>query len=229
MMFASEGTMHQCFGYAGSLVDSFSFFMFKTFCNALGMYHMNRHVGVDVDLRLTYLFSDKLSSVFNDCNVLLLLGVNLTKESPIINIRITNRIFDNEACMRVGYIGTYMFPKYPVLHIGLSSITLLHFLYGRSSFCYDVSNNKDRATCIMGRSAGIDVYTYTNVSDYFMYTNYLCLHTGDVNRNELCVMPSYNSRTLFSATSVKEYAFNLFVGIDKQEVETTKMVPWGGF
>jgi hypothetical protein len=195
---SAEQYMHSFFSYAGALLDAFSFFLFKYLCALLGLSNVNIHVNTDVDFRLSYLFSDTVYSLFTYCNVFLLLAVHLKKESPMLNIRMSTRLINKQTVMRVGYIGTTLFPKYKASHIGLTSRSLARFFYGASSFCTFVRNSFNRAACIVGRA--LDAL-YTSISGCytkFRSCNFLSLHSGDVALSELCVRATYNSRTFFS-------------------------------
>lgn len=140
--------------------------------------------------------SDSISSLFNDSHVFLFIGINLKLESPILNIRIKNNSFSNESSVRIGYIGTNISLNYSFLHLGLSSISLLSFFYGRSFFSFDLN----RVVCVCGSSISFSVNSiFRHLSTSIFSTNYISLYSGDLNLFDLCVLSSYNSRTIFSA------------------------------
>lgn len=147
-------------------------------------------------MRLNYLVSDSLSSLFNDSHVFLFIGINLKLESPILNIRIKNNSFSNESSVRIGYIGTNINLNYSFLHLGLSSLYLLHFFYGHSFFSFGLTN----VVCVYGNSVSFSVNSFFRQLSISMFsTNYVSLYSGDLNLFDLCVLSSYNTRTLFSS------------------------------
>jgi len=216
-----HGNMFQFIGHAGALLDAYSLFVFRLLCASIGISSVNRHAYTDVDMRLTYIFADKLTSVFNDCDVLLLLGVHMKKESSILHIRITNRVFESAGLLRIGYIGTFTFPTYKVTHLGLSSVTLLELLHGRAAYCAHISTTN--AACIIGSSATTEFTMVSLLHAHFAYANYLCLLSGDVNTYELCALPSYNIRSLYAHANETPGAFRLLVGADERDYVTTHL------
>jgi NADH dehydrogenase/NADH:ubiquinone oxidoreductase subunit G len=223
-----DNFMHSFFSYAGALLNTFSFFLFKYLCTVLGLSNINTHVCTDVDLRLAYLFSDNLSSIFNSCNVFFLLAVNIKKESPMLNVRIANRLVNKNTIMRVGYIGTNMFTKHKARHIGITSYSLFRFFSGAFSFCTNVYTNMQQAACVVGRAVSTALYNLVGCYSYFKACNVLQLHSGDIARSELCISAAYTARTFFSKigmqllgayNAVGRLSFGLFVGIEEWEVE----------
>lgn len=181
--------------FAGHLIDASSFYFFSLFCNVFGVSNINLHVDYDVDLRLNYLLSDSISTLFNDRNVYLFIGINLKIESPIINIRVRNNFFSNESSIRIGYIGSNISLNYDFLHLGLSMVYLVHFIYGKSFFCYDINN----VVCVSGSSTSFDTHSILrSISTSVSSTNYISLYSGDLNLYELCSLGSYNTRTSFT-------------------------------
>lgn len=191
------------------MLDSAAFFFFRVFCNVFGVSNINLHIDADVDLRLNYLLSDSISSLFNDSHVFLFIGINLKLESPILNIRIKNNSFSNESSVRIGYVGTNISLNYSFLHLGLSSIYLLHFFYGHSFFSFDLN----RVVCVFGSSSSFSVNNiFRSLSVSLFSTNYISLYSGDLNLFDLCVLSSYNSRTIFS--SIYRCTFLFLLGAD---------------
>jgi hypothetical protein len=195
--------------FAGHLLDCESFYYFRFLSNALGICNVNVHIGSDSDLRLSYLVSKSLSSLFNDSTVFLIIGLNLKLESPLLNIRLKNSMFATHARVRIGYIGTHIFSNYPIIHLGFCSTALSFFFFGRSFFCYDVDN----VICLTGGSVSTIVSSVLRtLSDTAFSTNYIALYSGDINLHELCVLQSFNARSLYTLKS--ERSFIYLVGSD---------------
>ena len=171
-----------------------------------GISNINLHVNLDVDLRLNYFLSDSISSLFNDSHVFFFLGINLKLESPILNIRIKNNSFANESSLRIGYVGSNISLNYPVIHLGLSSLYLAHFFFGKSFFCFDLDN----VVCLCGSSISFSINRlFRTLSTSLFSTNYISLYSGDLNLYDLCAVSSYNSKTRFSMRFLARFVFLL--------------------
>jgi NADH dehydrogenase/NADH:ubiquinone oxidoreductase subunit G len=179
------------------------------FGNFFGISNINTHIDFDVDLRVNYILSDSIASLFNDSNILLFTGINLKLESPILNIRVRNNFLSNSTSIRIGYIGSNIALNYAFIHLGLSSAFLVGFYYGKSSFSFD----SDRVVCVHGSSYTIDSKSiFRSLSTSIFSNNYVALYTGDLNIFELCALGSYNVRTAY--TKMYRCAFLLLLGAD---------------
>lgn len=203
-LFSSSIISHSVYFFSGNLLDTNAVFFFKLFCNMFGLSNINVHAGVDVDLRVKYILSDGLSTLFNDSNAYLFLGINLKLSSPILNIRLKNNIFSSQSSIRIGYIGSNIELEYSYIHLGICSNAILYFFFGKSFFCYNLS----KLVCIS--SSHNDVIPSLSHS-HFKY-NYLCLYTGEMSINELCALSYYNA--LSNYTCKKAIELLILVGAD---------------
>ena len=204
--FCTPWHSNSAYFFAGHLIDASSFFFFRLFCNVFGISNINIHVDIDVDLRLSYLVSDSISSLFNDSSVFFFVGINLKIESPILNIRIKNNSFSNESSIRIGYLGSNISLNYSFIHLGLSCLYLTYFFYGKSFFCFDLDN----VVCLSGSSISLSVNSvFRQLSTSIFSTNYISLYSGDLNLYDLCVVSSYNVKNCFSFRYVPKFIFLL--------------------
>jgi hypothetical protein len=82
------------------------------------------YVKLETDIRTTYLFTDTLAGAFNSCSILLVLASNIRKESPVLNIRVSNNMANRQNTVSILYIGSHYFTKYSAFHIGHSYISI---------------------------------------------------------------------------------------------------------
>lgn len=121
---STEQLWHSFHAYAGGLLDLLSMFHLRFLCTSIGVSSINSHVMLDTDLRNIYLFNDTLSSVLNSCSILFLIATNIRKEAPILNIRVSNNIVNRQSISIVLYIGTRVYLRHNVFHIGISNISM---------------------------------------------------------------------------------------------------------
>lgn len=193
LLHSVDATMRSFVAYSGSLLDSFSVFMFKLVCAALGLSSVNKHVDNDSDLRSSYIFLDSLHNIFNYYSVLCLLGINMRTESPILNIRMHHSLTSKQL-NSVFYVGTNVSAKLSIVHVGLGSSALQAVLNGSTVVSTIVLNNNYKVASITGR-----VVSNLNLP-LSLLGNAHCLSSsvGEIHVRELCALQCYNARSMFA-------------------------------
>jgi len=228
MRFAGAVESKSVYCFAGHLIDSFTLFMMRTLCNKLGLSNVNIHSTINVDFRTNYLISSDLATVFNDSNVLLLFAVNLMYDAPISNVRLRNNSFQNQAALRVGYIGSSSAFNYPVFHLGLCSSALHILFYGKSFFCHHIDNSIDGPTCLFGSHSGwCDRRFLSALKCSANPAHYISLYSGDISMYESCVMQSFSVRSLFSKHCIAR-AFTYMIGSDFLDIRPGNFIVYQG-
>jgi hypothetical protein len=170
-----------------------SIYKSKLFCTYFGMPYINTHVNKSADLRLDYIVSVSLSTLFSEGNVFLLVGLNLKMESPILNIRLKNVSVETYLDVQIGYIGTSIVLNYPYIHLGFGSSAVCSLFYGKSFFCNSIIDAN--LSCISGDavcdSTILALRRIRNIT-----TNKVRLYAGDINVLDMCAIRPYAARAL---------------------------------
>lgn len=152
------------------------------------------------DLRLNYLIPVSFDIMFDECNIFLMIGINLKLESPILNIRLRNVVVNTHMDIYIGYIGTRITLNYPYIHLGFGSASVCTIFYGMSFFCHTMLTDNN-VSCISGDSTRSDaIHSLRNVR------NIICSHvnaySGDINVLDICARRPYKAL----ARGIKRYA-----------------------
>lgn len=188
--------MHSVHAYAGGLLDVRSMFGLKLFCSSLGVSRLNMHTISDTDIRTTYLCTDSLSSVFNTCNILFFFALNIRKESPVSNIRVSNAVC-NRHMLLICYVGSHCFAPYDVVQLGTSVRALSRLFSGRTALNSLHSITSATSCTIIGNTAQRHTYIQRLFHELMFAVHYVSLTVGSLHAFELDAMPRYNARSLF--------------------------------
>jgi NADH-quinone oxidoreductase subunit G len=134
---SNKNNIYNFIGINGLYNDIESIFLLKTFINlnksniVLDNFFIN---GKNCDLRSNYLIIKKLNNLFlNDSTILLIVGVNLRLEYPILNIKIRKLVLENN--LKVFYIGNNINLNYKYIHISNNYKNFYKFLEGKHWLC----------------------------------------------------------------------------------------------
>jgi hypothetical protein len=188
--------MHSFFSFAGGLLDMFSMYVFKLVCSLLCISDINSHLNAGADFRISYLFTDTLANIYKHSNAILLLSINMRKEAPVMNIRISSGMADR-ACS-IGYIGSAYHNKY--IHLGVSSYSLYNVLHGSTSFSTIITNHDNNVACVTGRTFNTTTHAWQRgiVTKLFNSINSACVLVSNTHIYEICAFSCYNVRNLYS-------------------------------
>ncbi|KAF2567104.1 hypothetical protein F2Q70_00027229 [Brassica cretica] len=135
-------------GIAGQLSDAESMMVLKDFVNRMGSDNVwceGTAVGVDADLRYSYLMNSSISGLEN-ADVFLLVGTQPRVEAAMVNARICKTVRASNA--KVAYIGPPADFNYDCKHLGTGPDTLKEIAEGRHPFCSALKNAKNPAIIV---------------------------------------------------------------------------------
>jgi NADH-quinone oxidoreductase subunit G len=183
--------------FPGNLLDLFSTFMLKHFASSLGVSNINAQT---IDLRYKYIFNDRISNI-EYTDIFFILGTNLKKEAPLINIRIRKAQTLNGAT--VIYIGGCVEYSYGIRHIGITNSSFVQFLYGKTSSSIDILE-KNTLSFFLGKSDLINNSVILNMWNLLEYNisnihqkwnfNFLNLLSSDIGIAETGISITLHSR-----------------------------------
>lgn len=135
-------------GIAGQLSDAESMMVLKDFVNRMGSDNVwceGTAVGVDADLRYSYLMNSSISGLEN-ADLFLLVGTQPRVEAAMVNARICKTVRASNA--KVAYIGPPADFNYDCKHLGTGPDTLKEIAEGRHPFCSALKNAKNPAIIV---------------------------------------------------------------------------------
>ncbi|KAJ4902273.1 NADH dehydrogenase [ubiquinone] iron-sulfur protein 1 [Raphanus sativus] len=135
-------------GIAGQLSDAESMMVLKDFVNRMGSDNVwceGTAVGVDADLRYSYLMNTSISGLEN-ADLFLLVGTQPRVEAAMVNARICKTVRASNA--KVAYIGPPADFNYDCKHLGTGPDTLKEIAEGRHPFCSALKNAKNPAIIV---------------------------------------------------------------------------------
>ncbi|ESQ47320.1 hypothetical protein EUTSA_v100276401mg, partial [Eutrema salsugineum] len=135
-------------GIAGQLSDAESMMVLKDFVNRMGSDNVwceGTAVGVDADLRYSYLMNTSISGLEN-ADLFLLVGTQPRVEAAMVNARICKTVRASNA--KVAYIGPPTDFNYDCKHLGTGPDTLKEIAEGSHPFCSALKNAKKPAIIV---------------------------------------------------------------------------------
>jgi NADH dehydrogenase/NADH:ubiquinone oxidoreductase subunit G len=194
---SSDSYMQSVNAYSGGLIDMFSMFQLKWLCAYIGMSSINSHISLETDIRTTYLFTDTLACALNSCSILFVLASNIRKESPVLNIRVSNNMANRQNTVSIVYIGSHSFTKYSAYHLGNSYISINKLCSGKVASSILNSSSNSTWSCIIGNTAQRHVLQHSMLRALMFSVNYLSTNVGSLHVLDLDALPRYNIRSLF--------------------------------
>jgi len=134
----------------GSKINSLNLKLYKELFNNLGYKNYITEAALlykkyNYDLRENYINKNDLRNIDKN-DLLILLGINLRIESPLLNIKIRNLNFgddDIESEKKIGIIGSNFEWKKDSVYLGSNLNTFIKLLEGRLKFCNYIKKSKN--------------------------------------------------------------------------------------
>lgn len=163
---------------------------------------INAHYNRNVDFQENYTINPNLLN-FTDKKVIILVGINLRLENPILNIKLKKLSNNNNVI--IGYIGAKYDYNINLIHLGNNTKVLSDILSGKHNFCTTIANfnktntknnkiiekYKNKVTVLFGNDvieSGIDfslLIKKTNVNANIFEYGFLENYTGKINAFEI--------------------------------------------
>lgn len=210
-------------GIFGEFIDLESLFLFKNFLNKLGTSNIysswNFTTLKNIDYRSNYLFNKNLINIQNaDC--ILLVGINLRLESPILNIKIRKSYLNNCPIYSLGFNSIL---NYYTKQLGTNMSVLINILEGRHWFCKKLVQSKNPiiligSSLLLRHNFQMDLnvlnFKINKYSDYVLkqntIVNYIYNNLSQINAYELGCIPGTHSQSI----QYNPYTFIYLLGAD---------------
>jgi hypothetical protein len=142
--------------FTGKFIDISSLLTIKNLSSSMNISNLNILHYFEIDFRNQFLVNNNLFSIEYE-NAFLMYGINTKIESAVLNIKIrklalasnTNKFF---------FIGSHIEVNYPLIHVGLTMLSLIDLYHGKHYICYYVMNYK-AFNFIHGPSSFMDEYS----------------------------------------------------------------------
>lgn len=156
------------------------------FYSKIGVNNINYvATNVNIDLRNNWLLNQDIDS-FLSSDVLVFINTNLKYQNSVLNSLIVKEKFNRDVGLNVLYIGGHTEINYGYTHIGISSISVLNHLQGRSSW-FGNSYLEDKITYCLSENSNSFDFSIRNASKYNnnIITSYIADKPSHLNSFEL--------------------------------------------
>ena len=205
--------------FTGNLVDLFTLHVLKEMSSVLAITNINTNLYLNIDLRKYFIFNNTITNLEYN-NLFFILGSNPKVDSPILNMKIRHIKYKYSKKIQIFYIGSKLFLNYDMNHLGISSQTLVSFLFGKSHSCNTV---KKASNINLLYSVGVnlfinnilfislDLLSFFLRDQSFVYS-YITLFSSDVSVYELGILSNHHSNSIYISND--NYNMCYFLGFD---------------
>jgi NADH-quinone oxidoreductase subunit G len=215
----------------GPFIDFETGFVLKTFFNSIGcsnISYQNSFIKSDIDYRLYYLLKNDINE-FENFDLIILLGLNLRFDSPLLNSRFRKNFLRNHFIKFYSLGCSMIYSNYPLLNLGNSSKSVMNFINNKlvriknfSSFLglqnFNLLINQYKNTIILLNNA-LSILMPILTKNYFninIFTEYLgkivSKELGFNTNNYLLENVIYNIGTDHDKINLNEYNFIIYQG-----------------
>lgn len=152
--------------YFGELLNNESIFNFNKFMNVIGnsnKYSIDDSLFLNNDLNNNYLFNFKINKIDNNIDVCILLGLNIKKELPLLNLKLRKNYLNNN--LLILNIGTKInLISIPCYNLCFKFNNIIKFLEGKTNNCRFLLKKKNPALFL-----NINIFKNENIYNFFFY------------------------------------------------------------